>query len=125
MSAVKFKITKRLTKPLLKFVVGQPRYVKIVSPIFLGKEMKAKEGDKKREPAHLVEAINLETGEECQVITGAVVKSVLEESYPNQSYVGKGFAICKADKEAGKEYIRYTVDEIEVEAGASETKPKK
>lgn len=110
-----FKVKKNLTPPLIKFVEGQPRYVKITSPMFVGKDMKAKEGDKKKEPALLCDVINLETGEVAQIIVSAVVKSVFTESYPNHEYVGKGFEITKQGRAPGKQYSPFTVQELELE----------
>ena len=114
MSAVQFKRKKNLTPPLLKFAESEARYVKITAPMYLGKEMKEKAGEKKREPAMLADVINLETGEEAQIICSAVVVSVLNENYPNNGYVGKGFAITKKGREPGKQYNKFSVEEIEL-----------
>lgn len=109
----KFKVKKTLTPALLKFVEEETRYVKITGEIYLGKEQAAKDGDKKKDPAHLAPVINLETGEECVIIIGAVVASVLKESYPGTDYVGKSFAITKKARQPGKQYNPYQVDELE------------
>lgn len=108
-----FKRVKNLTLDLLKFVEMQPRNVKITGPIHLGKDQKADEGGKKREPAHLAPCINLDDGTECQIIVAAVVLSVLTDEYPNESYVGKCFSITKKNRVEGKQYFPYGVEEIE------------
>jgi hypothetical protein len=111
-----FKRKKLLTRPIIKFQVGQPNYVKIEGKIYLGREMKGDmtaDGKKKKEPAHLADVIDLKTGELGQIIVAAVVLSVLNEEYPGDSYVGKCFAITKKTQQPGKSYFGYNVEEIE------------
>jgi hypothetical protein len=110
----KFKIKKNLTPPLFKFVEDETRYVKATSVIYIGKEQEVKSGEKKKEAAHLMDVINLETGEPGVIIVSAVVLSVLNESFPNNSYVDKGFAITKRSKAPGKNYNGYVVEELEL-----------
>jgi hypothetical protein len=110
-----FKRVKNLTLDILKFVELEPRHVKITGAIHLGKEQKKGKGneDKAREPAHLASCINLDDGSECQIIVAAVVLSVLNDEYPNETYVGKCFAITKKNRVPGKQYFPYSVEEIE------------
>jgi len=108
------KRKKLLTRPVLKFVADQPRYVLIQGPIYLGKEMKQKGEDKKKEPAHLADVIDLTTGELAQIIVNAVPMSVLKESYPDDSYVGNAFMIMRQTRQPGKQYDPFKVEEIEV-----------
>jgi hypothetical protein len=122
-----FKRVKNLTLDVLKFVENETRYVKITGAIHIGKDQKAAKGDedKKREPAHLAHCVNLEDGAECQIIVSAVVLSVLTDEYPNESYVGKCFAITKKSRQQGKQYFPYSVEEVEdpaVSAAAEVTK---
>lgn len=115
-AAVTFKRKKLLTRPVLKLVENQPIYVKFESAIYLGKEMKAdkvKEGEKKRDPAHLADVIDLVSGEQAQIIASAVVMSVLDENYPDTGYVGKCFSITKKGRAPGKQYFGYNVEEID------------
>lgn len=107
------KRKKLLTLPLLKFEKDKPRYIKFTGPIYLGKDMKQKEGDKKKEPAHLAEVIDLETGEQAQIIINAVPMSVLKENFPDNTYVGKCFAITRQTRKEGKAYDPFNVEEIE------------
>lgn len=106
-------VKKVVTLPLLKFVIDQPLYVKITEPFFLGKELKGSGDSAKMEPATLANCVNLETGEQCQIIVATVLKSVIEEEYENHSYVGCGFSMTKLAKTSGKRYNPYTVAEIE------------
>ena len=108
----KYSIVKKVTLPLSKWVVDQEKVLTITSEIFTGKEVK---GDKKMEPAELFNAIDLETGEEVQVIVGAVLKGILNEEYPDSGYVGKSFAMVQHNAQ-GKKYKTYTVIEIEPES---------
>jgi hypothetical protein len=107
------KRKKLLTRPVLKYVVDVPNYVLIEAVMHVGKEMKQKEGDKKKDPATLCNVIDLKTGEPCQLIMNAVVKSVMAEEYPNDTYVGKCFSITKQARVAGKSYDPFSIEEIE------------
>lgn len=106
------KIVQAVTLPILKKVDDVAIYVTIQTKIILGKEMPAKEGEKQQEAAHLCNVINLETGEEMQMIANAVLKGSLEEKYPDESYVGKSFKILQMKVE-GKRYKNYSMFEIE------------
>ena len=108
------KVKQKLILPLLnaKMDVGDSIYIKATGKMYIGKPQKdAKEGQK---PADMLPCINLETGEEGEIIVAAIVKSVLDEKFPDGKYVGKGFGITKGDKPKGKRYFQYMVDEIEV-----------
>ena len=111
------KVKKLVTIPMLKLVVNEPRYIKVTSPMFIGKEIKSRRAaateEKKREPATLVNAVNLEDGSECQVICSAVVKGVFEDNYPDNTYVGKCFSLVKLERKEGKDYNGFKVSEIE------------
>lgn len=115
MAEVKFKKKKVLTRPVLKLVEGEPIYVKLVGEMHLGKDIKDKKGDddKKKEPATLIDVINLVSGEEAQIIASAVIKSVLEDNYPNKSYVGLCFEMTKQARQPGKQYNPVHIEEIE------------
>lgn len=104
-------VAKHVTLPLFKWEDNKPRYLKITSPIFIGKEIQEKGAAKKKEPAHLMNVVDLETGEEGQVIVATVLRGILSEEYPGDAYVGKGFAITQR-KIPGKDYNGYGVDEL-------------
>lgn len=105
-------VKKALTLPLLKLEFDDPVYVKVITPIFKGKEIKGTGDAAKMEPADLVEVINLATGEHMQMIAGAVMKGVFEDNYSGTDYVGECFQISKHKKE-GKRYHDYKVLLIE------------
>lgn len=109
------KRKKLLTRPVLKLVKEQPRYVLLQARIYIGKEMRQRSpDDKKKEPAHLVDVIDLTTGELAQVIINAVPMSVLTEEYPNFGYVGRCFELTRQTRQEGKSYDPFKVEEIEV-----------
>lgn len=112
-TAKKRVIKKKLVLPVLnaKFNTGDEIAFKALSPMTQGKPQKnAKEGEK---PADLLHAINIDTGEEGHIIVPAVVKSTLDEIYPDNAYVNCCFLMVKGDKPKGKRYYQYQLDEIE------------
>lgn len=122
-----FKRKKLLTRPVLKLEVGITQYVKVESPVYIGKEIQSTRGrpstdEKKKEPAHIIDVIDLAHNyEPSQIIVNAVLLGVLKDNYPSDSYVGKCFAIAKLDKRPGKDYFPFKVEEIEDPSG--ETTP--
>jgi len=110
----KVKVINAVTRPTLSLVEGVPVYVKILKPIYVGKEIKGSEKKADSKPADIADIINLENGKEQQLVVGAIVKSNIEESYPEGTYVGKGFMITKGKKKEGKRYFNYEISEIEV-----------
>ena len=119
MSKTKFvpKILKQLVLPILQTKVDEPVYVKFVEKI-VAKEKIEKDGagvETKGEifVAHIV---NLETGEENHLVMGSVLLSTLFESYPDDSYVDKGFMVTKGAKRGtgARGYHPYMLAQIEV-----------
>lgn len=108
------RIKKNLTPPVLKLDEDITRYIKIDGPMHLGRDVKAKEGEKQKEPAQIIDCTNMESGEVCQIIASAIIRSTLDENYPGQSYVGKAFAITKRGRQPGKQYNKFEILEIEV-----------
>jgi hypothetical protein len=107
---------KLLTRPVLKWEVSKPKYLKIEASMHIGKEIKSrseKEGDKKKDPATIAHVIDLTTGEPAQIIVNAVLKSVLIDEYPGDAYVGKCFSITKQARQPGKQYDPFQIEEIE------------
>lgn len=126
----RFKKVRNVTLPLLKMVENHAVYIKSMGVMFVGKQI-----DDKKEPATLMNVVNLETGEEMQIIVPTVLKGILSEEYPDDGYVGKSFEIIlhkhmdKTDPSKLK-YNKFTVAEVEAEddageAGAGEKSGKK
>ena len=108
----KYSVIKKVTLPLSKWAVDQEKLLTIISPIFVGKEVKT---NTTMEPAELCHAVDLTTGEEVQVIIGAVLKGIFTDEYAGEKYVGKSFAITQHNAQ-GKKYKTYTVIEIDPES---------
>lgn len=112
------KVLRVVTMPLWKLRAGMEIFVKITGKMEVSKPIKG-EKDKTKEPPTLVPSVKLDTGEVGQFIAGSVLKDILNDTYPNDGYVGKGFWIrVEAQKESkeggGRRYNNYRVDEIEV-----------
>jgi len=107
------KVKKVITLPLLKFVTNKAIFVTIEEPMFKGREMP----ETKMDPATLCNCVNLETGEQVQIIVSAVLESTFNEEYEDNSYVGKSFMIKKLPKaKSDAKYFPYSLAEVEVEA---------
>lgn len=124
-STFKPVILKAVTLPLFKQVDDVPMFLALSGAIYTGKDVKQAAGTVKMEPAELVKCVNLETGEEGELIVNAVLKSTLEESYPSEAYVNKAFQITRKAKTNGKRYHTYSVFEIENPLTVSKTPAQK
>lgn len=119
MTEVKFRRKKLLTKAALKLQVDKPVYVLIMSKIHEGSQRGKAQVDsdgKPKKPPMICDIIDLDTGEDCALICAEIIKTELTETYPNDSYVGKGFEITKQKRKEGKRYDPYGIAEIEVPA---------
>jgi len=106
-----FKVARNVTLPLSKWKNDQPKFLLIESAIFQGKQIAQKDGQPEEKPADLLNCIDLESGEQVQVIVGTVLKGTLHDEYPADSYVGKYFSITQL-RDPGKKYNTYSVQEL-------------
>jgi hypothetical protein len=67
----------------------------------------------KKENRIILEVTDLDTGVEGVISVNKVLKSKLEEAYPENGYVDKKFEIVKLPREAGKRYFNFDLYEIE------------
>lgn len=96
----KFKEVRKVTLLTLSLKdTGTAVQVKISTPIREGRKL---EGQKDREPAFICHVVDLADGEEKQMIAPKVLRSTLEEEYPDDQYVNKFFYIENLGKKAGK-----------------------
>lgn len=112
-NGVTFK-KKMVTLPQLKMADGKTIHVRIDSPIVESKvnaDRKGRDGEIMK-PADVCNVTNLETGEVATIICGMVLKNKLEETYPDQKYVGRAFEITQ-HKVEGKRWRAYTIAELE------------
>lgn len=117
----KFKVLSNVTLPVFTPKIEEPAYVKILEPMYVGKEMKAGSDGQKKAPATLCKVVNLETGEVVLLIVAAVVKGIFEDNYADGSYVGKAFCLVKHAKKEGKNYFNFSVDEIDPDEPTAST----
>ena len=110
--ATKFKYTvvNDLKLNVLKLEDKTEYFVRIEAPIRLG----TPKPNSQEKSADVANVTNLEDGKKYVVLLNAVVKSSLEEAFPDGGYVGKSFRIYGTGKVAGKRYKGYEVSQIEV-----------
>lgn len=117
------KILKQVSTNLLKLRPGMTVYVKITDRMQQAKPLKkgekTKEDGTPREPPTLIPVVNLATGEVQSIIAGSVLRDLLNDEYPSDKYVGRGFMIEVREQKAaqgggGRRYNTYNVAEIEV-----------
>jgi len=122
----KFKVKSHVTVPLLKVPDnGTPIYVTFDSKIEKAKENEsvrtrkanlAAAGEQVQEAPHVARVINLETGEHQQIIVNSVLKTEIEDKYPDNGYIGVSFEIKKFKMQGGKKYATFQIAEIEIES---------
>jgi len=109
-----YKSVRKVTKSFLRLEVDVDRFVRIDGEIYEGKKLSKKEGKDAMEPAHICDITDLTTGEIAQLMLPSVLLSVLNEEYPEHSYVGRAFKITKRAKKEGRRYFPVDVEEIEI-----------
>lgn len=125
-TARQYKKVRSVTLPLKSLkTLGDIAHVRITTPITVGKKLQG--DDSTKEPAHLCNIIDLDTGEEMQMIIPKVLRSTLEEEYPTVGekigYLGKCFEIENLGKKAGRGksaegYNTFRIVEVEPVDGA-------
>ncbi len=108
-----YKMKKQLTFEILK-LDKTPRPLTITTKIEVEKKQ-VQVKNNKMEPPHVCEVVDLTDGVVKKLIVNTVLLKVLEENYPNHSYVGKSFLIAKTSPEGERKYALYDVNEIEAE----------
>ena len=104
----KFEVAKHVTLPLFK-IGKEPLFCRFESKIVIGKIV-----DDKKEPPRMAQVTNMETGELGEIIVGIVLKTNLEENYPDGTYVGKIFRLEKISPEGARKYSLYNITEMKV-----------
>jgi hypothetical protein len=108
------KVTKVVTRPILKFENDKPLYVRILAALFLGTPPVKRPGST-RDPVTptFVNVDNLEDNAGVTLPIHPKLKEKLTIAYPNDSYVGKCFMITKNTRQLGKVFTPYHLAEIE------------
>ena len=108
-----YKLARKVTLPLLKQKENEIVTVKILTAMKEGKKIeKGDAAQRAMPPAILCNVLDLADMGEKQYIIPAVLKGVFEDEFPNDTYVGKSFAILAMPKETGKRYKPFAVNEI-------------
>lgn len=117
----KFAKLRQVTLGVLKLSPKEPRYLCIVDAMHVSADIApdapAKDSDKpaakKKEPATVAHALDMETGEEGVLICSAMLRSQLQREYPGDGYVGRGFELVST-KVPDKAYNVVSITEVEV-----------
>ncbi len=98
---IKFTRKAQLVFPLLKHEPGKTLFVRFTSEPAPGKKL-----EEDKEPALVARVINLETGEECEMLVASVLAGVLNERY-SKGVSGYSFEIEKSAEMSGKGKQKY------------------
>lgn len=128
-----FKIKRAITLPLVKPQLDVPVYVKVTSPMSIGKAIGEKDA------AIILNVVDLETGEDAQLLVPSVLQGILHDDFgaplfgvkakgqPTEmlepankdqkadAYVGMGFMLTKHPKKSGKQYHPWSVAELDLD----------
>lgn len=109
-NAQKIEVAKRVTLPFIKQKVGSPVHIYFVEPYHIS--TKVQNGEKGE--ATLAHVINLENGQESEMLLSTVTKTTLDENYTDNGYVGKAFRLELFAVE-GKKYHKIDLVEIKLD----------
>jgi hypothetical protein len=104
-----------VTVQSLSMTKGVPYYLGFLSEVYLGEGIPSKDGKPAKQPPHLARVVNLETGEEVQVILPTVVVSELSKAYP-EGIATLCFELTVIPPREGKNYNLANITEIEAPA---------
>lgn len=85
--------------------------IKVTKPMYVAE---AFEGSSMEPPTIIVGEDLDNENTPIQIIAGAVLVSEIEQAYPDQSYLGKGFELTRHPKKTGKKYHTFSVVEVAV-----------
>lgn len=106
-------MVKQVTLPLLKHGDGETVVFTALETMFTGKQLKAKNpGEPLPKRATIVKVLDAKTGQTMQYIVPAVLEDTWKTDYPDNSYVGKAFAIQKLPKVEGKRHKDLIIVEV-------------
>ena len=112
--AVAYNLKKTLGGSLWKWQDGVEKVFTIVSPIRAGKAVSNPRSGIAKAP-DVMTVRDAEDGNEKDILVGAVLRSSLTESYPDDAYVGLSFACTQGAVKPGTRYKTMTVAEVELE----------
>ena len=103
-----YEVVRAVTRTVMK-LGATPEFIRIEGPIYLGEPM---EKAKIKAVPHLLNVINLRTGEAALIVCATVFRNELEAEYPDNGYVGKDFKIRKIKTD--KDYSLWSIIEIKL-----------
>lgn len=112
-----FEVAAHVTRSVLPQIPDEPFYIEFQTP-FVASKMNpefSKYRDKKTgEPSlpDVAEVVNLATGEYQILIGNTVLQSEITKAYPDETYVGRCFAVLQTKSEIDKRYRVYKIVEI-------------
>jgi hypothetical protein len=119
---MRFKVKEVVNRPVLAIdaLLDKWTFVKPERAMYEGKEVKVQRkategGGSFESKATLLDVIELESNNPGVIVCGSVLKSTLNEKFPDGSYVGKFLGI-KFRRVAGKNYKQVDMVELEPEA---------
>jgi hypothetical protein len=116
----KYKIARRVTLPTINPKTNEPVVLRIEDEMRISTYSKpqtaedVKAAKPKEKPATICTVTNMETGEVALLLVSEVVKTNLEEHYPDGDYVGRVFGMQKLPKREGKRYFDFEITELEL-----------
>ena len=112
--AVAYNLKKTLGGSLWKWVDGEEKVFTVLSPIRAGKAVSNPRSGIAKAP-DVMTVRDAADGNEKDILVGAVLRSSLTESYPDDAYVGLSFACTQGAVKPGTRYKTMTVAEVELE----------
>lgn len=116
--AVAYNLKKTLGGSLWKWEDGKEKVFTVLSPIRAGKAVSNPRSGIAKAP-DVMTVRDAEDGNEKDILVGAVLRSSLTESYPDDTYVGLSFACTQGAVKPGTRYKTMTVAEVELETKKS------
>ena len=113
--AVAYNLKKTLGGSLWKWEDGTEKVFTVLSPIRAGKAVSNPRSGIAKAP-DVMTVRDAADGNEKDILVGAVLRSSLTESYPDDAYVGLSFACTQGAVKAGTRYKTMTVAEVEIDA---------
>lgn len=118
------KVTKLVTRPVLKFEKEKPLHVRILAALYVGALPEVRAGSTRKPVAPtFVDVINLETQGQATLPIHPKLKALLTEKYPDNSYVGKCFSVTAKTRQTGVQFTPYWLAEIEDPNGPQQPAP--
>lgn len=124
-TGLKFTVKKRVKETVIKIDFDTEYLFRVEAPIYKAKEnsapsRKSPEDGAKQEAPHLVSVTLLDDNTRGVIVVPHVLRTELEDAYPDNAYVGRMFQVIK-HKIEGKRYNDFEINEIETDGELSET----